>query len=226
MELKKQTKGIIYYLQNPITSEVFYIGATATSLEKRLKKHYTDLNSCKRGERKNNKRFEYLEKLLPNKAEINVLEIVSENKMYKRESFYIKLFRQINPELCNMTDGGRGNDTIKYKTEKEKKKISKKISESLKGRKKPKGFSENLSKKRKGKNNPMASKFTDPIVANEKYIFYYSFEINGFIGSKHAAPNILKQMGIEGRRPYKYKWNYLSDLDNKRDLIRPKTSNQ
>lgn len=226
MKAKDQKKGFIYYLQNPITSEIFYVGATTTSLKKRWQKHYTDLNDYKLGKRKGNRRFDYLEKLLPLKARINILEIVSKDKMCNRESFYIKLFRKINPNLTNMTDGGRGNDTCKYKTEEEKNKIAKKISKSLKGIKKPKGFAENLSKKRTGKNNPMASKLVDPIVADEKYIFYYAFEINDFIGSKHAASNVKRQMKIKGRRPYKYKWNYLSELNDFATLKKQKTSNQ
>ena len=64
-----------------------------------------------------------------------------------------------------MTDGGKGNCTSKYYTEKELEEYSLKISKSNKGKPKPKGFSENLSKLRKGLNNPATKEMIDWIVA-------------------------------------------------------------
>ena len=61
--------GYIYALKNPITNEIFYIGATSKSLEERLKMHYVHLEAFKRGERKSNKRFTYLLELFPKKIE-------------------------------------------------------------------------------------------------------------------------------------------------------------
>ena len=112
-----------------------------------------------------------------------------------------------------MTDGARGGNTFKYKSKEEKLITSNKISQKLKGKKKPKGFAENLSKKRKGLNNPAAKEMKEWIVADGKYLFKYAFEINDFIGSKHAHSNVYRQVKIKGRKPYGYKWEYYSDID-------------
>ena len=68
--------GFIYCLQNPITGEIFYVGCTETSLKNRLKTHYQHLKEYQNGKRNENKRYLYLEKMLPLKAEIILLEIV------------------------------------------------------------------------------------------------------------------------------------------------------
>ena len=66
--------GFIYYLQNPITGEIFYVGSTECSLKNRLRTHYQHLREYERGLRKHNKRYEYLLNLRPNKATIHLLE--------------------------------------------------------------------------------------------------------------------------------------------------------
>lgn len=122
--------GFVYYLQNPITSEIFYVGATEVSLKNRLRGHYQHLSESLNGKRKMNKRMQYLLDLKPLKATIHLLEIITEGNLEEREIFYIKHFRDINPNLTNMTNGGPGKCTSLYYTEEEKIKFGHKISKA------------------------------------------------------------------------------------------------
>ena len=207
--------GFVYYLQNPITSEIFYVGATEISLKNRLRTHYQHLSEAIKGQRKMNKRYEYLLNLKEIKATIHLLEIVTEGNLEEREMFYIKHFRNINPNLTNMTNGGPGKCTSLYYTEEEKIKFGHKISKSLKGKKKPKGFAENLSKQRKGLGNPATKEISIGwIVADRKYLFKYGFEINKFISNKNAYGNIFSYFKNNRKGgPYGYKWELFSNLN-------------
>ena len=206
--------GFIYYLQNPTTDEIFYVGSTECSLKNRLRTHYQHLREFERNLRKTNRRYEYLLKLRPLKATIHLLELVfTKEELEKREIFYIKHFRKINSNLTNMTDGGKGKCTSKYYTEKELEIYSLKISKSNKGRPKPKGFAENLSQSRKGLNNPAAKQMLDWIIAfkDEKPIklLKYGFKINEFIDNKYdfgAVKDSIKRNGTS----HNYKWEYFS----------------
>ena len=186
--------GFIYYLQNPITAEIFYIGATQVSLKNRLRSHYQHLREFERGKRKRNKRYDYLVNLRPEKATVHLLEIVTDGNLDDIESKYIKKFRELNPKLTNMTDGGSGGNTYKYQSKKGKKSISKKISQKNKGKKKPKGFAENLSKNRIGIKNPAAKELNDWIVSDNKYLCKYGFEVNIIANSKDAYGNIHRSL--------------------------------
>lgn len=214
--------GFVYYLQNPITGEIFYVGATEASLKNRLNTHYQHLNECLKGKRKMNKRYKYLLDLKPHKATIHLLEIVTEGNLFERESFYINIFRKINPNIINMTDGGPGKYTSKYYNKKEKEILGQKISKKLKGKKKPKGFAENLSKNRQGLDNPNAKEISIGwVVADNKYLFKYGFEINNFIGNKYAYGNIFKHFKHKRKgNPYGYKWILFSELDKEiQDIV-------
>lgn len=217
--------GFLYYLQNPITDEIFYVGATEISLRNRLRSHYQHLREFERGLRKTNKRYEYLVNLRPAKATIHLLEIVTnKDELIKREVFYIQHFRQINPNLTNMTDGGRGQHTSKYYTEQELEEYSAKISKANKGRSKPKGFAENLSATRKGLNNPAAKELDDWIVYgdNEKALglFKYGFEINNFLNNKNAYSNVCAYLKRDGILCYNYKWKYFSQCNKRvQDIV-------
>lgn len=204
--------GFIYYLQNPLTGEIFYVGATEVSLKNRLRAHYQHLREFQRGLRKENNRYKYLLNLKPKKATIHLLEVVTEGNLWEREKCYIRYFRDLNPNLTNMTDGGRGDNTYKYQSDINKRIMSSKISHANKGKKKPAGFSENLSKIRKGKNNPSAKELQDWIVADKKHLFKYGFEINAFIGSKHAYGNVYRDLNKSNRNSYKHEWQLYSNL--------------
>lgn len=214
--------GFIYCLKHPDTGEIFYVGATQISLKNRIRTHYQHLREYQRGLRTGNKRYRYLESLLPKKAEISLLKLVQNEDIDEQEIFFIKSMRKIYPNLTNMTDGGRGKCTSKYYTEAEMEKYSAKISRSNKGRKKPEGFATKLSENRKGKNNPMCGHiingglvcFTD---CGPK-LFRHNFEINLFCNSKHAGSNVRKyfRTGL----PYGFSWKYYNDCDTEtQDIV-------
>jgi len=217
--------GFIYYLQNPITGEIFYVGSTTSSLNNRLRTHYQHLREFERGLRKSNKRYEYLLILRPEKATIHLLEIVTSSSLEEREVYYIQFFRKLNPNLTNMTDGGKGKHTSKYYTEKQLEEQSAKISKSNKGRKKPKGFAENLSESRRGLNNPAVKGLSNWIVCF-KYeqpirLFKYGFEVNNFINSKHAYGNVYSVLkDKKNYNPYGYHWQYYNECEkNIQDIV-------
>lgn len=214
--------GFIYYLQNPVTGEIFYVGATETSLKNRLRAHYQHLSEALKGQRKMNRRYEYLSNILPNKAKIGLLEMVIDNNLEEREIFYISKFRELNPNLTNMTNGGAGKCTSLFYTEEEKIKFGHKISKSLKGKKKPKGFAENMSIKRKGLGNPATKEISIGwIVADKKYLFKHGFEINSFLNNKNAYGNIFSFFKNKRKgSPYHLEWEMFSNLDNEtQDIV-------
>lgn len=194
----------IYGLVSPIDGQIVYVGMTTHKIEQRLKQHYWHLNEVERGERNTNKRFDYLKSLLPLKVTIKLLKSFDTNNGFSLspkfyESFYIKKYRELNPNLLNETDGGIGENTHKYKTEQEIKEIGNKISNKLKGKSKPKGFAEHLSNIRKGSSNPMAKMLPYPIYIVDcnthkriKGSFIYGYQVNEFLNKDNAWSNIKK----------------------------------
>lgn len=209
--------GFIYYLQNPITGEIFYVGATETSINNRLRTHYQHLREFERGLRKSNRRYQYLLNLKPFKATIHLLELVTDkSKLIEREVFHIQHFRKLNPNLTNMTDGGKGQHTSKYYTEEELEQYSAKISQANKGKSKPIGFAEYLSAIRRGKNNPSAKELNNWIICFKdgvvQKMFKYGFEINQYLRNKHAYGNVLKFVNTTNK-PYNHQWKYFKDCE-------------
>lgn len=217
--------GFIYYLQNPLTGEIFYVGSTTTSLVSRLRTHYQHLREYERGLRYENKRYVYLKNLRPVKATIHLIEIVTNADLDEREIFHIKNFRRSYPNLTNMTDGGRGKHTSKYYTEEQKKIYGEKISKSLKGRPKPDGFAEHLSNTRKGLGNPATKELKKWIVALDNLrkplkLFKYGFEVNIWTNRPFAYGNVYKKVG-SNRLSYGNYWEYYDNLPKElQDIVR------
>lgn len=213
--------GFIYYLQNPTTAEIFYVGSTEVSLKNRLRTHYHHLREILKGKRLWNRRCEYLANLLPNKATIHLLEIVVDGSLDEREKYYIKLFKKLNPKLTNMTSGGKGGWVSEQYTDEQKAVYGHKISSKLKGVKKPKSFAENLSKQRKGLGNPAAKEIKIGwLVADKKYLFKYGFEVNTFCKTVNAYSNVYRNFKIGERNPYGYHWELFSDLSKEiQDIV-------
>lgn len=208
----------IYGLVYPSTQEVIYVGQTRTSIEHRLDSHYWKLNEAKRGKRTMTKLFKFLDSYLPLRVQVKLLRVVDTDKPFNdadfMEKYYINYYRKINPNLLNETNGGIGGYTAINKSDNEKSIIGRKISNAIKGRKKPKGFVEHLSAIRKGKNNPMAQRLEIKIGAYKENnlikSFEYGFEINEFIGSKSAYSNVHKVLtGKLIYKPYGYNWKYI-----------------
>lgn len=210
----------IYALVHPSTQEVIYVGQTKTSIEKRLDAHYWKLNEAKRGKRTMTKLFKFLDSYLPLRVQIKLLKVVDTNKPFSNadfiERYYIEYYRKINPNLLNEADGGIGGYTTINKSDDEKSIIGYKISNALKGRKKPKGFAEHLSNMRKGKNNPMAKPFINKVGAylNGELIktFSYAYEIDEFVEKRGSWSNIKKVLsGKLKYRPYGFDWKYIKE---------------
>ena len=220
--------GYIYYLQNPITKEIFYIGATEKPLKERLKNHYKHLKEAIEGKRKMNKRFEYLINLGDNKATIHLLQTVTNDCLNKAEKYHIKHFKTIYPNLTNMTIGGESGNTSSEYTEEELIVYKRKISESLKGVKKPAGFAENLSIQRKGKNNPALKEMSIGWIVCDNNLFKHTFEIDNFIGKKSASSNVIRNIkkGNKGT-PYGLQWELFSLICKERqDIVQKSYENK
>lgn len=152
--------GFIYCLKNPLTEEIFYIGATESAPKDRLKGHYEHFKEYLKGDRNSNKRFEYFEYfecIWPELAKIELLEIVQNDYLYRLEQNYISKYSEVC-KLTNQTIGGEGGDTFTGQSVNSKKQISELIRKKAIGKKKPEGFAEHLLTTRMGKNNPMAGK--------------------------------------------------------------------
>lgn len=211
-------KYAIYGIVNPINKQIVYIGQTKDlNLEHYLKSKYWKLNEVKKGGRNWSKLFHFLDEL-PIKAEIKLLTIADTTKPFQHpnglELIYIKKYRLINPNLLNETDGGKGGYTAKYKSDDDKKEIGIKISNKLKGRKKPDGFGEHLSFIRKGKNNPMSKKLIHNVACYKGFnlikTFEYAYEIDEFVGNKGAWSNIKKVINRDlNYNLYGYNWRYI-----------------
>ena len=175
----------IYRLVNPIDNSIVYVGQTTEPISERIKGHYWKLNEVKRGERNWTKLFHYLNNLLPIKVSIEIIKTIDTTDKFNEgnflENYYIKKYLKEGHPLLNETDGGIGNNTSKYKSNEEKTTIGLKISNKLKGKKKPVGFAEHLSKIRKGINNPMAKELNPKIACYKGFdlikVFNYSFEM-------------------------------------------------
>lgn len=204
-------KGYIYGLTDPITKIVVYVGATREYPTARYIQHYRHLDEVLRGKRNTTKKFEYMKKLLPLKLKFIIIEEVDILDLYIKEKEYINKYRLINKDLLNETDGGVGGNTYMYKTKKEISAIGEKLSQKLKGKKKPDGFAERLSANRKGIGNPGCKQFNKPVFCTDRAgtviaEFNYGFEINDFVNSKHGWSNVKKFINSKTNSPYGYFW--------------------
>ena len=197
---KLVTLGFIYALKNPDTSEIFYIGATESSPKDRLNNHYKHFKEYLEGKRGKNKRFEYFESIFPKLSEIEILEIVQNDYLYKKEIEYISKYNN----LTNQTIGGEGGDTFSLQDNVNKMNISKLISEKNSKIKRSNKFKNNLSNKLSGKNNPMAGSGSMPkcIMFDENNIpiklFNAPFEITEFFDNTFGKNNHKKHAGRVG----------------------------
>src|SRR4030066_859245 len=101
----KKEKAIIYYLADPDTSIIFYVGKTESSISNRLNNHIC--KARKHPEQAlSNKIFEILGR--GRRPKIEVIEIVDQHNWQKAEMFWIDQFRNQGKILLNIHRGGRG----------------------------------------------------------------------------------------------------------------------
>lgn len=108
-------KIYIYTLSHPLTKEIRYVGKTK-SIKRRLQSHI-DYARCKK--RKRRYVSDWILKLLNQnlKPIITIIEETDENNWVLREMYWIKHFKELQFNLCNLTDGGEGNTGYIYSKE-------------------------------------------------------------------------------------------------------------
>jgi hypothetical protein len=99
----------IYSLSDPITNEVMYIGRTKARLSARLSSHY----HCSR--HNSTPRDIWIANLRNNnlKPIMKVIEDVEESIWREKEKYWISYYREINPNLTNLSEGGEGAAGLK-----------------------------------------------------------------------------------------------------------------
>ena len=216
----------IYVLSNPITNDVFYVGATKKELNERLKAHYLKVHEVKRGGINMTKRLEYLINLLPNKANIVEIDRCEDDKADELEKYYINEYSKIT-ELTNQTIGGIGGNTFKLASQEQQIKTGELISKQLKGKSKPEGFAENLSNARMGYGNPRAGKTVHPPIVLESneaiIIFRNGVEANSYFDNKYCWGNLVlisKHNKIHSNKHCYLKTYYVNFVDNCNDSIK------
>lgn len=115
---------LIYVLKDPTTEEIRYVGKTKRSLRQRLSEHVQQKPKDYRGR--------WIHSLLKQNLQplIEEIEKCYEHEWQEREIFWIQYFRNLNCKLTNANDGGLGNYNLITE-------CRNKISNSLKGRKRP-----------------------------------------------------------------------------------------
>lgn len=126
----------IYALIDPRDNQIRYIGITKKNLKSRLNNHYY------KDARDNLAKRTWLNELtdLGMKALIEEIETVTEEQACFSEEFWIAHYRSIGVNLLNMTNGGYGVPGLKFTQA-----VRNRMSNALKGKKKPIGFGEKVA---------------------------------------------------------------------------------
>lgn len=125
-------KHVIYALIDPRnTNVVRYIGFTKKTLERRLIEHLSD---ARRGHM--NHRCNWIRSLTKDNIRpiISIIEEVTEDNWQEREKYWIRFYKET---LTNTTEGGEG---LINPSDEVRERISKKVSENLKGNQYRKGI--------------------------------------------------------------------------------------
>lgn len=102
----------IYYLSNPLTNEIRYVGQTIQPLKNRLKKHLTAKDKSHR--------VNWLKSLRTKGLEPNITLICETDNIQtsnELEQYYINKFKNNGYNLVNMTNGGDGSIGFKHSEE-------------------------------------------------------------------------------------------------------------
>lgn len=100
----KDVECKIYKLMNPVTREIRYIGKTIKPLNYRLYHHVYDSYRIK------SHNAHWIQSLIKQELRpiIEEIETVSWHESADREIYWIKYFKELGYNLCNLTDGGEG----------------------------------------------------------------------------------------------------------------------
>jgi GIY-YIG catalytic domain/NUMOD3 motif len=111
--------GVIYFLLDPQTREIRYVGQTVQSPAKRLTGH---LNDARKG--KNRHVCHWIRNLLPDKPLMQVVETLPEDKLDEAEQYWIAFLRSMDAALCNLADGGGGTRGFRHTEETLRKQVA------------------------------------------------------------------------------------------------------
>lgn len=115
--------GKIYYIEDPITNEIRYVGQTIKTLHQRLKGHIYEARRSKKYNinktYKNNWLNDLISKGYENKIKLTLIEECQFSEMDKREIFWINWYK----ESCGLTNTSSGG-IKQIMTDEIKKKIS------------------------------------------------------------------------------------------------------
>lgn len=124
----KRNNYIFYYLQDPTTGDIGYVGMTTESLSKRLRRHIQEaLKREHSPESDKNKwvREVYGKSVRPLINEIETAEFPDALQAGEREKYWIAKYREDGYNITNMTDGGLGTPGLVLEvTEATKEKIA------------------------------------------------------------------------------------------------------
>lgn len=200
----------IYSLNDPITNEIRYIGQTCQPLKTRLGEHLRKLK---------NKTYKvnWIKSLIGNNLKpiiVLIEENLSKEDCNDLEIKYIRLYKELNPKLTNMTDGGEGS--IGYKHSEEtlaKLKEIRNKNNTLENRQKisesTKLYWLNADEKRilENRNQPKAKKINQFDLNNNLIQTFSSLrQIERELG--YFRFNILTNLKKESKHAYGFIWHY------------------
>lgn len=109
--MNTEHKYKLYYLVDPTTREIRYVGVTSKSLKARLKGHISKSKIYRRDRKGITHRSRWIESLKRQDLipEINLLQsFANEADCFAAERYWISYFRSVGCALTNSDDGGRG----------------------------------------------------------------------------------------------------------------------
>ncbi len=120
------TKVYIYYLSDPETNEIRYIGQTVKLLKYRLSSHIYD------SKRIRNHRTNWIRSIVNKglKPNIVLIEEVNKSSYIEREKYWIEYYKNLGFNLVNGTIGGEGSLGAK-RSDKSKKLLSSSLRKSI-----------------------------------------------------------------------------------------------
>lgn len=95
----------IYVMKDPETEDIRYVGKTVKTIQRRLREHISAIK------RENNHRTNWIKKIV-NGGKTPLIEEIDQcrwDESQKRETDWIKYYKDLGYDLVNSTDGGEGN---------------------------------------------------------------------------------------------------------------------
>lgn len=110
---KNSTTGYIYALIDKRNGELFYVGLTSSTLDRRLKRHFSCATKPQPGTNRKlyyTKCAKYIREATPSNVRLVVLGEHPVQELPDREIKWVSLFKELGVPLTNMTKGGEGTN--------------------------------------------------------------------------------------------------------------------